>query len=234
MCSKSSSGLQPVTVPGLGQPVAGQDPLERQLLAHPADQLDGDVGGPGHADPQAGDVAGRPIRVVEQRRVDRRRAGQHGDPLALDHLQHDARVEHREREDRRAAHQAGEAPGLVPEDVEERVGDQVPIARSQVGPVAPVEVRAQRLAVGHHHTLRRPRGPRREHDVARIVRGQRADAGVEHLGRDRVTVARGSPATRPRRRPAPPRAGPCGRASGAPHLRRRAGPGSRCRGSPAR
>ena len=111
--------------------------------------------------------------------VDRRRPGQHGDPLALDDLEHDAGVEHREREDRRAAHEAREAAGLVAEDVEERVRDQVAVAGAQVGPVAPVEVRAQRLAVRHHDALRAPGRARREHDVARIVGADRRDPRVE-------------------------------------------------------
>ena len=57
--------------------------------------------------------------------------------------------------------------GLVPEDVEERVGREVAVARAQVGPVAPVEVGPQHLAVRHHHALRRARGARREEDVDR-------------------------------------------------------------------
>ena len=121
----------------------------------------------------------RAVGMVEQRVVDRRRPGQHRDPLALDDLEHDARVEHREREDRRAAHEAREAAGLVAEDVEERVRDQVAVAGAQVGPVAPVEVRAQRLAVRHHDALRVPGRARREHDVARIVGADRRDARVE-------------------------------------------------------
>ena len=43
--------------PRLGQSVPGEDLLERQFGADPADQLDRDVGGTGHGQPQRGQVA---------------------------------------------------------------------------------------------------------------------------------------------------------------------------------
>jgi hypothetical protein len=107
--------------------------------------------------------------MIEQRLVDRRRTGEHRDPLALHELHRDARIEDREREDRRAAHQTREAAGLVAEDVEEGIRDQIAVAGTEIGEVAPVEVRAQRLPVRHHDALRVPRRARREHDVAGIV-----------------------------------------------------------------
>ena len=126
-------------------------------------------------------VISRVARVgrVEQRLVERRCTGQHGDPLSLHELEHGGGLEYRDGKDRRAAHQRGEAAGLVAEDVEERVHDQITVARAQVGPVAPVEVRAQRLTVRHHDTLGTARGSRREHDVAWVVGSDRRDAGVE-------------------------------------------------------
>jgi hypothetical protein len=117
--------------------------------------------------------------VVEQRDVDRRGARQDRDALAFHEVERDAGVEDGERDDRRAPHEAGKAAGLVPEDVEERVGDQVAVAGPQVGPVAPVEVGAQRLAVGHHHALGLAGRARREHDVARVVGTDRGHARVE-------------------------------------------------------
>ena len=119
------------------------------------------------------------IGMVEQRVIDRRWTREHGDALAFDELEHLAGVEHRHREDGGTAHEARQAPGLVTEDVEERIRDQVAVAGTQIGPVAPVEVRAQRLAVRHHDTLGRPRGARREHHVARIIGTDRRDPRVE-------------------------------------------------------
>ena len=65
----------------LGEPVAGDDHRERQLVVDPADELDRDVGGAGDRDPEARQVVAVATGVVEDRLVDRGRAGQHGDPL---------------------------------------------------------------------------------------------------------------------------------------------------------
>ena len=111
------------------------------------------------------------------------------------------------------AHQARETPRLVPEDVEERVRDQVAVAGPEVGPVAPVEIRAQRLAVRHHDAFRVAGRARREHDVARIVgtdrrrRARRGRPSVTALPRRDELV----PGDRGGRR-AHRRAGSCARA----------------------
>ena len=233
MCSKSSSGRQPVTVPASVSPYPvrmrsnGSSSRTRRISST------GMSAAPVTADAQARDVAARAVGMVEQRVVDRRRPGEHRDPLALDDLEHDTGVEHREREDRRAAHEAREAPGLVAEDVEERVRDQVAVAGAQVGPVAPVEVRAQRLAVRHHDALGVPGGARREHDVARIVGADRRDARVE-LGGGHRAAARDEVVPGDRR--AVGLTGEQDRVLERGQRRRRrprAAPGSRCRGTRA-
>ena len=48
MCSKSSSGWLPGDGARFGEPVPGEDALERQLLADAPDELDRDVGRAGH------------------------------------------------------------------------------------------------------------------------------------------------------------------------------------------
>ena len=233
MCSKSSSGRQPVTVPASVSPYPvrmrsnGSSSRTRRISST------GMSAAPVTADPQARDVAARAVGMVEQRVVDRRRPGQHRDPLAFDELEHDAGVEHREREDRRAAHEAREAAGLVAEDVEERVRDQVAVAGAEVGPVAPVEVRAQRLAVRHHDALRAAGRSRREHDVARVVGADRRDARVE------IGVGHRAPAgdeVVPGDRRAGGLTGEQDRVLERGQLdagARRAAPGSRCRGTRA-
>ena len=56
--NRGRDGLERVTRPGerdgpgLGEAVPGEDGLEGQLAADPADQLDRDVGGTGHGQPQ--------------------------------------------------------------------------------------------------------------------------------------------------------------------------------------
>ena len=85
----------------------------------------------GDREPQAGQVVGGAVRVIEDRLVDRRRAGQHGDPLGLDQRHGPPGVVHRLRHESGAADQAGQDAGLVAEAVEERVDHQVAVgARS--------------------------------------------------------------------------------------------------------
>ncbi len=62
--------------PGLGEPVAGDHQRKGQLLSHPPDELHRDVGRAGHRHPQGGEVVAGPVRVVEDRLVQRRRSGQ--------------------------------------------------------------------------------------------------------------------------------------------------------------
>ena len=97
---------------GFGEPVPGEDALERQLFADAPDELDRDVGRARDRDAQARDVAVRAIGMVEQRVVDRRRAREHRDALAFDEGEHDTRVEHGEREDRRARMRHARQPAL--------------------------------------------------------------------------------------------------------------------------
>ena len=132
--SKSSSGAVAVDRARLGQAVAGDDRLERQLVVHAPDQLDGDVGRAGDRDPQRRQVEAIAVRMVEDRLVDRGRSGQHRHRLRGDRPQHVVDVEDGLRDDRRAPHERGEAAGLVAEHVEERVHDQVPVTRRRGRP----------------------------------------------------------------------------------------------------
>ncbi len=61
-------------VPASVSPYPVTTTRERQLLVDPADQLDGDVGRPGHRHPQAGEVVVVALRVVEDGLVQRRGA----------------------------------------------------------------------------------------------------------------------------------------------------------------
>jgi len=74
-------------------------------------------------------------------------SGQHSDPLRLDQRQHRRHVEHRDRNDRGALKQARQPPSLVPEHVEERVDDEVPVVGQQPGEVAPLGELGDRLGV---------------------------------------------------------------------------------------
>ena len=109
-----------------------------QLVEDAADQLDRDVGGAGDGDPQAGEVVVAAVGVVEDRLVDRRRAGEHGDPLGGDAGEHPVDVEHRLGEHRGPRRDAGEDAGLQPEHVEVRVHHQVAVVGGQAGHRHPV------------------------------------------------------------------------------------------------
>ena len=125
-----------------------------QLVVDAADELDGDVGRAGDRDPQAGQVVAVAVGVVEDRLVERRRAGQHGDLLVGDAGQRPVDVEHRLGEHRRPGRDRGEDPGLQPEHVEVRVHHQVAVARGEAGHRHPVGGHPQRPAVGLHDALR--------------------------------------------------------------------------------
>ena len=90
---------------GLGEPVAGDDRLERQLLAHADDQLHGNARGAGHGQPQRRQVEAGPVGVVQHRLVDGRWPRQHRDVLLVHPAHHRGRVEHRVGQHGRAAQQ---------------------------------------------------------------------------------------------------------------------------------
>ena len=158
---------------GLREPVGGEHRLQGQLLVQPLDQRDRHGGGAGDGHPQAAQVVPVPARVVQDRRVERGRAGQHGDPFPLDEAQRGVHVEDRLRHHRRAAQQARHHAGLVAERVGERVDQQVAVARPQAGQLAPGHVQRDPLPVGEHRALRVPGGAGGEEDVADVVRWRR-------------------------------------------------------------
>ena len=104
----------------LGEPVAGDDLRERQLVVDAADQLDRDVGRAGHRDAEARQIVAGAAGVVEDRLVQRRRPGQHRHALGGHAGQHAVHVEHRLGQHGRAAGDAGQDAGLEPEHVEVR------------------------------------------------------------------------------------------------------------------
>ena len=213
------------------------DRLERELLGDPADELDRDVGGTGDREAQRREVVRVAVGEVEDRLVDGRRAGEHGDPLALDDVAAPSATSNT-ASGKIVAPRISDArqPGLVAEDVEERVDDQVAVALAQAGPVAPVEVGPQRLAVGHDDTLGVARRAGREDDVAGVVGADARRPGRRGGVAHGVAPGRGSRPSPPRRaRPrAIPRSRSCGRAQAGRRPPRRGAPDSRCRGSPAR
>ena len=156
----------------LGEPVRGEDRLERELAAHPLDQLDGDGRRAGHRETQRRQIVSRSGAL----RIDWYSVGGPGSivmrssPMRRSTCRH---VEDRVRDDRRAAHQARDEPGLVPERVEERVDDQVAVAFAQADEARPHLEDAQRLRVRRHDALRTSGRPGREHDVAQVVRVDR-------------------------------------------------------------
>ena len=161
---------------------------ERELGAHLADQLDGDVRRTGDRHAQGVQVERLATRVVEDRPVDGGSAGQHRDPLLLHQRQHRGDVEHRDREDRGALEQAREPPRLVPEHVEERVHDQVAVAGPEAGELAPLAELPHGLAVGHDHALGAPRRAGREEDVARVGRSHALPPRRRRGGGDRLAA----------------------------------------------
>ena len=170
---------------GLGQPVGGEHDLEAQVAPHPLDQRDRDVGRAGDREAQAGQVTGAALGVVQDRGVDRRRAGEHGDPHRLDQPHRLPGVEDRLRHQRRPADQAGEQARLEAEGVEERVHHQVAVRAGQLGAVRPGPGDAQRPLVRGHRALAPPGRPGGEHDVADVPGTYPFGPLTHHRGRNR-------------------------------------------------
>ena len=148
-----------------------------------------------------------------------RRARQHGDRVPRNVRQRRLHVEHRLRHHGRAAHQAGDDARLVAEGVEERVHDQVAVALTQAGQLAPHLVAAQCLGVRDHRALGPAGGTGGEDDVGGVL-GPDAGRPLADLPRAGTASppARKSFQVRKARRassPAPPpSAGAAGRAAG--------------------
>ena len=115
---RGGDGLDVVTGRGgrrgaaFGEPVAGDDGREGELVVEPADELDGDVGGAGDGHPQRRQVVAVPIGMVEDALVQRGRTGQDGHALLL----HRRRARGRRRTPPRAAwsHRRTPQPGSPP------------------------------------------------------------------------------------------------------------------------
>ncbi len=120
--------------------------------------------------------------MIQDRGVDRWRAGEHGDPHFLDQPQRLARVEHQLRNHDGAGQQAGKDSSLIGEAVEERVDDQVPIAGGQRRTLGPRPGDPERLPVGRHRAFAPARRARGEQDVADIIGSDVGGPGVS--GRD--------------------------------------------------
>ena len=112
---------------GFGQAVGREDGRETQVSVHCFDKFDRHHGGPGHAESQRRQVVIAPVRIGQERLIQRRRTRQHADPLLLDAV-HDLGVENRFGYDCGARHQGGQDARLVAEGVEERVDDEVAVA----------------------------------------------------------------------------------------------------------
>ena len=76
---------------GFGEPVAGDDRLDVQFVAHAVDQLDRNDGGAGDHQAQAREIVLAAFGVGQDRLVQRRRPRQHADALVGDALQDDRR-----------------------------------------------------------------------------------------------------------------------------------------------
>ena len=158
MVSTSSSGDGGRGRAALGEPVAGDDRRERQLVVDPADELDRDVGRAGDGHPQAGQVVAVAVGVVED--ATGRASARPGSTVTRsvgDPGQHAVDVEHRLGQHRGAGGDRGEDPGLQAEHVEVRVDHQVAVAGGEAGHGHPVGGHAQRAAVGLHDALGRRR-----------------------------------------------------------------------------
>ena len=171
---------------------------------HPLDQHDGHRRRAGDREAQRAQVVVLAGRVVEQRLVDRRRAGQHGDALLGDRPHRLLGVERQLRDQRRAGLQAGQDAGLVAEVVEERVDAQVAVGAGELAALGPRRGRRQRLPVRAQHALAAAGRAGGEQDVGRRRRGAPPRRGR----RPRTAVPAGRPGTRPRcRRSASSRSG---------------------------
>ena len=112
---------------GFGQPIPGENRGKGQLGAHLFNQSNWDIGGTSDRDAQRAEVVVRPVGVIENRSVDRRRTGQHGDLFGLYQRQHRGHIEHRNRENCRPTQQARHPASLVAKHMKERVDNEVTI-----------------------------------------------------------------------------------------------------------
>jgi hypothetical protein len=150
---------------GLGEPEAAHDVLELQFLAHAPDELHRHRRRARDREPQRRQVELAGARVVEDRLVDGRRAGEHRDAFLGDALHDLFDIEHRVRDDRRALDDAREDAGLQPERVEERVDDEVAVTRAEADHRRPRVVRLHARPVREHRALRPAGRSRGEEDV---------------------------------------------------------------------
>ena len=171
--------------------------------------------------------------MVEQRREHGRRPRHVRDPLALDQLEHRVGLEHRDREGDRPLHEPDHPSRLVPEAVEERRRDDVPVVLLQVEGLAEDLVAAQAGTVPEHHALRRSRRARGEDDVAHVVGVAGVDDRAGPLEGDGIAEGEEllpARARSTRRGAGDPR---CARGRAGPVRRRGARRRSRCRGTRA-
>ncbi len=148
----------------LGEPVAGHQRLERKFVVRSGGSSS--TGMSAAPVTPARSVDSLPLSLdVEQRVIQRRRAGQHRDPFALNEFHHAVDVEDGDRQHRRAAQERRDEAGLEAERVEVRVDHQVAVALAQIRERRPFLVHPQRLAVIHHGALGPPGGARGEDDV---------------------------------------------------------------------
>ncbi len=117
------------------------------------------------------------VGVVEDRLVQRRRAGKHRDPFSVDALQQAVDVEDRLGEHRGAGGDRSEDACLQPEHVEVGVDHEVAVVRTKPGHRHPVGGHLHGAAVGLHDPLRRSGGPRRKEDVRHVVIGNFHSSG---------------------------------------------------------
>ena len=133
--STSSSGRGAARRTGLGQPVAGDQHRRTAARRGPgAPARTGMSAAPVTATRRLDRSSCSAVGVVEDRLVERRRAGKHGHPLGGDPGQHPVDVEHRLGQHRGTAGDAGEDPCLQAEHVEVRVDHQVAVVGGR-GPV---------------------------------------------------------------------------------------------------
>ena len=97
-------------------------------------------------------------------------------------------LEHRLGDHGRPGHEAGQDPGLVPEGVEERVDDEVPVPGTEPDHLGPGGEGPQGLPVGGHRPLGVAGGTRGEDQVGEVAAGDRGGPPGGHIGRARVAL----------------------------------------------
>ena len=178
-------------VAALGHAVTGDHHVEPQFVVHPLDQHRRNGRRAGHRHAQRRGVERSRRAFGEQRLVNGRCAGDEADPLGLDQADRLGDIERRHRHDRGAGEQRCDPPGLVAEGVEERVGNQVAVALTQIGDIRPVGEHRDHPVVRVHRPLGRAGGARSEDDVAEVGARQPGQRGIDRL------IARASPSLQP-------------------------------------